>query len=163
MNFFEHHSSGDFLRGFGLVEIVLAIGIITMSLYAVSGVARSSLELNRRVLEGLQAQFLAEESAEALRFLRNKNWTEITSLTVDIPYFMSFATTTWPLSTATTSINGFYRTIVVSNVNRDTNDRITLSGGTLDQGTKKIIITVSWWGGIATTSRSVTLYLTDLL
>lgn len=152
-------------RGFGVIEIVVSITVISLSLFATMTVARTSLELNRRVFLSTQGGFLLEEGSEGLRMLRDISWSNVSSMATSTPYYLNFSTSTnaWSATTTSSMIDGFFkRTIVPSGVYRDSNDDIAGSG-TLDPGTKKFTINVSWWNGVATTTRSLVLYLTNLL
>src|SRR5581483_10297635 len=50
----------------------------------------------------------------------------------------------WSLASGTETINGYTRSIVISDVFRDATGKIVTTGGTLDPSTKKIVVTLSW-------------------
>lgn len=148
--------------GFGLIEIVIAAAVIATALYAVMTVARTSLELNRRVLFSTRAGFLLEEGSEGIRMLRDANWANLSGLTVGTSYYLVFSDHAWQSTTSPSVIDGiFTRTFKLGNVYRDGNDDIAQSG-TLDPSTKQITENVSWWNGNATSTRELFFYLTDL-
>ena len=61
-------------NGFGLVEIVVAIGIISVSLFALLQTEIAAIKLLRGEKENLEAYLLAEESLEAVRSMRDESW-----------------------------------------------------------------------------------------
>ena len=162
MGFFSYKREKSFSRGFGIIEIVFAVAIITLALFSIIGVASSALVLNRRALSATEASFLIEESIEGLRFMRDKSWSSVSALSPGTSYYLNFSTTTGYGATTDKSMIGiFERTVTVENVYRDGNDDIVPSG-TLDPGTLKFTVTVSWWNGAATSSRSTAFYLANI-
>lgn len=61
-------------KAFTLIETIIAITLTTVVLTAVTGLILSTLLANQRNLHSLQALYLAEESLEAVRFMRDSNW-----------------------------------------------------------------------------------------
>ena len=99
-----------------------------------------------------------EDAPDNYRAMRDANWSNISGLSVGVPYRMYFTGKAWQATTTARLIDGvFDRTIVSSSVYRDANSDIAVSG-TLDAGTKKLEVTVSWWNGKATSSKNVILY-----
>src|SRR3989338_2385750 len=87
--------------GFGLVEIVVASAIISVSIFSLSAVSVIGNRLQSQSLEKIRANFLAEEGLEAMRFLRDKSWnTNLANLSVGTNYYINFSTTTsqWSVS-----------------------------------------------------------------
>lgn len=155
----------DRMKGFGLVEVVLGSGIATAALFGVLMVASHSLRVSDHALREVQAAFLLEEGAEALRSLRDSGWGNISGLSTTTAHYLSFATGT-PARFATTSQNAyidgmFSRSFTVADVQRDGSDRIAASG-VLDAGTKKFAVDVAWQERGATTTRTLELYLSDI-
>ncbi len=149
-------------RGFGVIEIVIAVGVIFVALFSIMTVARISHELNRRVLYVTQAGFLLEEGSEGVRAMRDIDWNSISSLSNDTAYSLEFSDNMWRATTTRSLIEGIFdRTIISSAVYRDSSDDIAPSG-VVDAGTRKVVINVSWWNGVATSSKNLTLYLTDM-
>mgnify|MGYP001561693741 FL=1 len=60
--------------GFTLIETLIAITLITVVISAVTGLILSTLLANQRILHSLQGMYLAQESLEAVRFMRDSNW-----------------------------------------------------------------------------------------
>src|SRR3989338_11261228 len=61
-------------NGFGLVEIVVAVGIISITLFALLQTELVAIKLLRTEKENLEAMLLAEESLEAVRSIRDESW-----------------------------------------------------------------------------------------
>ena len=152
-------------QGMTLVEVVVATAIILAFVLALAGVlntfVRSSLDDNF-VTEGA---YLAEEGIEAMKLIRDQGWTaKIAPLAATSTYYLYYAGGTWTTTTTPALVdNTFTRTITVAAVNRDSNSGdIVTSGGTLDTNTKLITSTISWLYHAATTTRSVSTYITNL-
>ncbi len=133
--------------GFTLVEILIASAIMTTMIFALISAVQKGIQLSYYALKQTQASLLLEEGAEAVKSIRDANWTNISSLTLNTDYYLSFdnGTNVWSLSTIPTAIidSIFTRKVLISSVLRDGTDKIA-SSGTLDIGTKKITITTSW-------------------
>lgn len=153
-------------RGFSLVEVLIACAIISASTFALVSASTQGLQLSREALRQTQANFLAEEGAEAVKSIRDDSWANISSLIVDTNYYLTFDTNTNKWSLVTTNPGPidslFTRTIILRAVNRDANDDIAASG-TLDPNTKKIDINISWTSSNTTTSsKDLSLYISDI-
>ena len=154
-------------KGFGLVEVVIASAIISVSIFSLSAVSVIGSRLQSQSLEKIRANFLAEEGLEAMRFLRDKSWnTNLANLSVGTNYSISFASSTsrWSIgSTAASYADSFFdRKIMLENVFRDSNDNIVSSGGAQDPDTKKVTVSVSWQDRNATTTVNLSTYLSDV-
>ncbi|MBI2097183.1 MAG: hypothetical protein HYT40_03510 [Candidatus Sungbacteria bacterium] len=152
--------------GFGLVEIVVVAAMVSIAIVSFGEVARISLRLLQDEKNALEASFLLQEGLEGVRALRDQSWNaNIANLANDTNYFLSVGVgSLWDLTaTVQSNINGrYFRTIVFQAVNRNANDQISPSG-TLDTGTRKVIVTVSWRSRNATSSRSAVGYLSNFL
>jgi len=162
-----------FNQGFTIVEVIVACAIITVTIFALMTTAEKGIELSNRSLSQAQANTLLEEGAEAVISIRNNNWATISDLTLGTPYYLYFNTTTnrWSLDTSKITPNNsmptyplnsiFSRTIIISSVNRNSNDDIS-GTGTLDQGTKKITVSVSWISSSGVISKHLVFYLANI-
>ena len=131
-------------RGFGLIEVVVASAIITVSLTGLVFAGQQSLRFSRSNLLEMQAATLMEEGAEAVKLVRDEGWSNIGALNVGDDYYFSFVSGDWTLSTTANTIDDFTRTVVFEDVYRDGNDDISASGSTLDEETKFVTVTVDW-------------------
>lgn len=147
--------------GFGIVEIIIAISIMSIALFAISEVSVIYLKQSGQNKDSLKALYLAEEGLEAARSARDQSWSgNITSLTMGNPYFPVISANKWTLSNINPGLidNIYTRQVIVTDVSRGAGDNIVTSGGINDPNTKKIVSTVSW----GTKSTSLTTYLTNL-
>ncbi len=147
--------------GFLMVEVLVAASIITASVLAAMAVTQKSISVSRQSLHTSQAAFLLEEGAEAVRILRDNNWTNISGLTAGTTYYPLFTGGTWTLSATANQVGIFTRTVVLSAVNRNatTGD---VGSGSNDAGTRLATVTVSWTEGGTAHSKTLSFYITDI-
>ena len=163
------------ISGFTIIEVLIACSIITISMFALMQTAQKGISLSEYALTKSQASLLLEEGAEAVKSIRDNNWTTIDNISLDTPYYLFFNTSTkvWELNnTTTTSLSGsiptypidgiFRRTVTISSVGRDSNDNIVSSGGTLDPRTKKVVVTVMWSSSGISNTKSLSFYIADI-
>src|SRR3989338_11000440 len=82
-------------KGFGLIEILIASAILSASLITLTASSQIAFRLMKDSLERTQAGFLAEESIEAVRILRDTSWSNnIEFLLTETMYYLTFSTTT---------------------------------------------------------------------
>ena len=138
---------GNTERGFELVEVVLAAGILSLSLLAIIAIGGRSILVSRKALETYTASTLLEEGAEATRTIRDNGWINISGLTSGTTYYPAFdpGTDTWSFSTSPSdgAVGIYTRSMVMSDVSRDVGDDISSSGAN-DPGTKLFTETVTW-------------------
>lgn len=132
-------------RGMTLVEVVIAAAIISASVLALLLVHSLYIKTALANTSQVKAIFLAEEGVEDIRFLRDSSWSANIA----------------NLSATTTTIDSFTRTVTLSDAYRDSNSDIVASG-TPDSNTKLITSSVSWWNGTATSTKSISAYITNL-
>lgn len=160
--------------GFALIEILIACSIISISMFALMQTAEKGIQLSSLALKKSQASFLLEEGAEAVKSIRDNNWTTISNLSLSPTKYHLFFNTSlsaWILDPSTTNlagsiptypIDGFNRTITISSVGRDSNDDILASGGTIDPRTKEVTIEVTWTAFNGPNSKILSFYITDI-
>lgn len=151
-------------RGFSILEMVIAAAILSMSLLGISSFYQNALRVSRTTTAFVQTNYLLEESVEAVKLMRDKSWnSNIAKLTPGVPYHLVYSSGLWATTTTTTLIDGIFdRMFILENVNRDGNDDITISGGTLDVGTKKLTVSVAWGGSMGTTTKSLSTYIANI-
>lgn len=149
--------------GLSLIEAMVAIAILVAVFLAIGEYFETSLQAANESLSATQAGYLAEEGVEAVKLMREESWDEnIAPLSISTPYFLHFDGGMWKATTTPQSTpEGFQRTFVLEGVYRDSSDDIAPSG-TLDPGTRKTTVTVSWQSGSSTRSRELTSYITNL-
>ena|SRR3989344_8115470 len=148
-------------QGFGVVEIVVAIAIISVVLFGLMRIARNFLVLSRTTSNQVKASYLLEEELEALRSIRDRSWSgEIAPLISGTSYYFYFGAGIWQTTTTPQIIDDFSRSFKMADVYRDANDDIA-DVGTLDPNTKKFEFKVSWDGPKGVSSQSLSTYFTN--
>ena len=150
--------------GFVLTEAVIAVTVATVVIVVLSGTFNLALKSALSNMAKIQAAYLAEEGIEAVRLLRDNSWnTNIATHPTGTTFYLTWSAGTWQSSNNGTFIdNLFERKIVLDDVSRDSGQNIVTSGGANDPNTKKVTVTVSWLGRGATTTRSLSTYLTNV-
>lgn len=155
-----------------MVEVVVGTTIIAVGLLSLVGVYNYYLRIMIHNTPNIQATYLLEESIEIVRLLRDQSWSSsIVTLAkaTSTKYYLVFNTTTskWSVTpTATALIGGqFERYIIASSTSRNATHNIVpngTSGATLDASTTLITAKVSWLDGSATTTKTLSTYLTNI-
>ncbi len=153
--------------GFTMLEILIGTSIITASFLGVLTVFGNLTKSSRLMVELSQATLLLEEGVEAGRIFRDTDWINLGNWSVGTNYYLTWTGATWATTTANTFIDGkFERKISLANVNRDntTKDIVLPAGGsgTLDADTKLLTVSVAWRSNNATTTKTLSAYLTNL-
>lgn len=157
-----HHYFTKKVKGFGLIEIVVGLGILALSFVGIITVGQTFLRMSVQSVQETQANFLLEEGVEVVRSFRDISWSNIENLNIGTKYYFSFSDGTWATSTTLVLIdNRFERKFFVSSVNRDSNDNISPTG-TIDSGTRKITVTVDWRTPVGTSTKTAMIYLTNI-
>jgi len=148
--------------GFGLIEVVIGVAIISVSLFAIMSSARGAVDLNRRAISDIKGKLILEEGGEVIRFMRDSAWSNISYLSTTTTYYLATTTTGWIATTTQNKIDEiFYRSFIISDVFRGAGDKISQSGS-YDSGTKKITVTVLQDGRFGTTTKQTVFYLSDI-
>lgn len=148
-----------------MVEILIAIFIFMIVLGALITANNLYFSGSSSNLKLVQATYLAEEGMEAARIIRDTNWTNLSALLNDIPYYLYFdtASSIWKATTTVSNIDFFNRTLELSAVNRDASGKIIVGSGTIDPNTRKVTISVSWNGQKGVITKSMSTYLTNII
>ena len=152
-------------RGISVVEIIIASAIISLSVISISVIYGNFVVLSLENTSKVQAALLLDEGVEAIKTMRGERWSNIASTTASTTYYFSWTTNKWRATTTPVLVDGmFTRTFTTSSVYRDvsTFNILNDTSGTLDSGTKKIDISVSWKDKKATTTRSTSMYIFNI-
>jgi len=127
-------------KGFGIIEIIIALGIFTIIASVGAINILHSFSSDRLSDEYNNALLYAQEGIEAVKSIDNQSFTYL------IPgvYGVDKSTGNWQLSGNQNSDPPYARTITISQVQRDVNGNIISSGGTIDGDTYKIESMVRW-------------------
>ena len=150
--------------GFALIEALVSAAILSTVLAFAVGAYLVSTKTAGANGANVEATFLADEGIDAVRVIRDKGWSvNITPLTVNSTYYLTWSGSTWVATTTNTYVdNTFERKFVLSAVYRDANSDIAASGN-LDPNTKKVTVSVSYLKGSATTTKTLVVYITNIL
>ena len=161
-NFFKKNSF-EKVKGFMMVEVIIASSIMLIVTIATMTVVQKGISISHQSLHATQASFLLEEGGEAVRTIRDSDWSNISNLSTSTNYYPTFGSNTWTLSTTPNQIDSFTRTVIIKAVNRDaTTGDIVTSGGVLDVGTKLIVVNVSWQEGGQTITKNLSFYISNI-
>ena len=154
-------------RGFNLVEIVVATGIISLSLVSIIATAGRSIAVSHRALNTYGAALELEEGTEAVRIIRDDAWSNIAGLSTGTLYYPAFdpITNTWSLSTTSSDgVFGIYtRSVTVSDIQRNEAGDIDPSGSVPDSGTRALAVSVAWKESTGQeVTKTATVYLSDI-
>lgn len=141
--------------GVTLVEVVIGISIIATTLVAIGLSVNAYVDARAVLLVNTKAVYLSEEGYEIVRAIRDMNWNTIDALPINTTRYLSVSTTTIAVTTTPEIIDGqFRRSFIVRSVYRSvtTDDIVTssLPGATVDDGSRKIEISVSGPHGTST-------------
>lgn len=127
-------------KGFSLVELVIAVAVFMI--YAGSlAVSATGSHLTRLENSRMaKANLFFEEGWEAVKSIRNNNWSDITNG----DHGLIFSDNSWNFSGTSDVFGGMTRTITVSDVRRDAIGNIVYSGGDIDPDTKSVTVEVIW-------------------
>lgn len=149
-------------KGFSLVEVILAAFIFTVFASGAIIAVISGHQANRLGEEETLANQYASEGIEAVRSIKNQNFTNLVN---SAGTGLARVSGVWTFSGSNNQFgpnNKYSRVISVADVQRDVNGNIVTSGGTVDSLTKKIVSTVSWSASAARANSVVlTTYLTN--
>ena len=149
--------------GFALIEALVAVGILVVVLSSAIG----ALLVSAKVASGngarLEAVFLSDEGVEVMRILRDTSWSSnIATHASGAAFYLSWNGSAWVATDTNTFIdNLFERSVVLTDAYRDGSEQIS-SSGTLDSNTKKVTVTVSWRADGATSTRTLSAYISNL-
>jgi Tfp pilus assembly protein PilV len=152
--------------GFSLIEIILAIGMLMMSLISVSFYHKKILDVSISTTLHIQSSFLLEEGIEAVKQMRDQGWaTKIAPLSTTTTYYFYWNGTSWTSTTTLVLVeNIFTRTFVVHDVARDATTFNIDPAGVYDPGTKQVTVSVAWQrkGGSGVATDTAETYITNI-
>jgi len=134
-------------QGVTIIEILVAVAIITIALGAILGLAVFALVNGDIARQTTQAVAFAQDTMEATRNFRDgTTWsTGLAALTSGDNYHAEQSGGQWQMISGPETMNEFTRRVVLSDVCRDAIDDITTCPGSYaDTDTKKVVVEVSW-------------------
>lgn len=135
-------------NGFGIVEMLVAMGIFLILVLGGSIFLTQGFNINRLSDQETQATYYAAEGLEAVRSIANQTWPSLdvgnSNCNGTLQKGVTVPTTTWAWSGFPQTKSGFSRTITLGNVCRDGSGDISAGGSVYDANVKKITSTVNW-------------------
>jgi len=129
-----------FLKGFGIIEIIVAMGIFLIIVTSGATIVIQQFNSNRLGQEETEATLFAQEGIEAARSIKNQDWANLTTGT----HGLDNSGGSWVLSGTSNTTGKFTREVIIENVERNIGGDIVTSGGTFDPDTFKITSSVNW-------------------
>lgn len=155
----------DTKKGSGMIEVIIVSSIIVLVITTLIGSVSIYLRQSSKNIDDVKVGYLLEEGIEAVKTMRNNSWTsKIATLSNNSTYYLYFGNNAWSATTTKQVVDGiFTRTFILYPVYRDANKDIALSG-TLDAGTKKLSVNVSWFDNSSesTTTKSISTYIANI-
>ena len=132
-------------KGIGMIEVIVCLTIIVISFWGFLELISYNLKIQERNKAKIEATNLAVETIEAIRSIRDEDWNNLASLSLETRYYPVVSGNKWILTlTNPGPINGIYDCwVVLEKVYRDINDDISPSG-IEDPETKKATAFIEW-------------------
>ncbi len=149
-------------KGVGLIEVIIGLAIISTSFLAVFSAYDFFMKVAIRNADSTKANLLLEEGVEVVRSLRDSGWDSFCDLATSTDHYITFNGISFATTTSDIYIDGrFERKFDVADVFRDADGDIS-TAGTLDEGIRKVRVSVSWQVAGATSTLSAETYLANL-
>lgn len=136
------------IYGFGIIEMLVAMGIFLILVLGGSIFLTQGFNINRLSDQETQATYYSSEGLEAVRSIANQSWPSLeignTICNGILQRGVTVPTTTWGWSGSPQIRNGLSRTITLGNVCRDGSGNISTSGTIYDANVKKVTSAVNW-------------------
>lgn len=129
------------VSAFSIVEIILGVSLFAVFASSAIAIAVQSLETERLGEEEAIATHYASEGLEALRSLRNTNFSSLSPTSAS---GIDRIGNVWTLSGASTSFEKYVRVVSIAPVSRDLSGSVVATGGTLDPLSFKVTSAVTW-------------------
>lgn len=134
-------------KGQSLIELLMAMALCAILIPALLIAMMSTREGRAQQELRTAAIAILRGDYEAVRSYKEKDWTNFAK---NGTYHTAIVDNFWKLESGAINIDGFNRSILISDVYRDALGAIVTTGGSLDPSTKKVMITVSWGTPYAT-------------
>jgi prepilin-type N-terminal cleavage/methylation domain-containing protein len=127
-------------HGFSIIELLVGMAVFLLFVVSAGTILLAATHSSNRSLHQEQAIWFAQEGIEAIRHLARADW-DVLSVG---SYAVEVSQGSWQLGSPPTLQGMFSRTITITTVNRDQNDVIVTTGGSVDESTFKVTSTVTW-------------------
>ncbi len=150
------------------MEVVIVAGILSTVSLAFLGTFAVISKFHEKNLRVIKAGLLAEEGIEALRIIKERDFSALATMAQTgptTPRYLAVSTTTWNVSGTPEVIdNLFYRYFVVRPAYRtaSSDPTETSTGNTLDPNTVYVDVHVEWQWRNSTTTNIYKAFMTNL-
>ncbi len=148
-------------RGIALIEIVIGAAIISIGILTINSTYNTYVKYALANQRNIEAAYLLEEGLEIVGYIRDASWSNFGALSTTSTHYVTF-TSTWATTSSPEYVDGiFQRSISVTDVFRDGGNDIAESGA-FDPDARKVTVTVAYFQGDATTTKSLSSYLLNV-
>lgn len=126
--------------GFTLVELMLAISIFVIVAMGVAVPIAGSHLSNMENKKITQANAVFNETWEAVRSIRNRDWDNLINKTHGLTDSSGY----WEFYGSNDQMDGFTRSVVITDARRDSSGNLVVEGGDIDPDTKHVKVQLSW-------------------
>lgn len=154
--------------GMGMVEIIVASSIISITLLVLVSVYSAVARYSVANVLTLKATQLSEEGVEVLKYLKDSGYTEnLASLTLGDTYHLYWDVNvgggSWTATTSNILLEDKYEIdFVLYPVYRDSNFDVVSSGGTVDPDSLRAVVNVIWHQYGSTNTKTKETYLFNI-
>jgi type II secretory pathway pseudopilin PulG len=138
-------------RGITAVEAVIGISLAGIIIVFAMNAVNQFINGGRDVTQKTQALYLAEEGLELARYLKDNNWTNISTLALNTPHYFEITPASIKATTTPETIGPFSRSFTLQNVYRNSSsDDIVASttwGSVPDPDSKYVTVNLTWGSG----------------
>lgn len=148
-----HRLSLQSERGAALVEVIISLLLVTLVLGFIGTTISTYISARDTLLRSAQQAYVAEETYEAVRFLRDGNWDAVATIPLDTPHYLTVATTTISLEPTPAPGTTVLREVWFDEVYRTSGGAITASttaGASVDTNARLVRVIVG--DGVASTT-----------
>jgi prepilin-type N-terminal cleavage/methylation domain-containing protein len=152
-------------NGFSLVEVLIASAMISLVAFSLVTATSKGLELSDKALNQIKVNNIIEEGIEAVKTIRDTDWDTIENLEIETDYYLRFETSSnlWELVELEVPVDGIVnRKITFHNIERDANTDDIVASGTLDDGGRRVDISITYLYKEQTINKEASFYLFNL-
>jgi type II secretory pathway pseudopilin PulG len=132
------------LKGYGLVELVLAIGIFAAIASTLVLIVVDSTRTLDNTRARSRASYLTQEINSAIIMMKSKSWFSVIVHTNDGPKYIEYVDGDYQIQSGQGVKSGFTYSFEILPANRDEHGYLVDTGGTVDPHTRLVQIDIQW-------------------